>query len=232
MRGYNQRRWEWAVKRSLERLKWDSTEGIAVSLAIIIVPAALSLVGTGSLDLLQKAVWAVLATLLVLLTLLAINWARAPAALDAEREGEIAALRAKLPNEADQFPLPPPYGLTKTQAGRMLNDLRNQKRNVVVTMDMGAFEAENMYQQTVAVFREAGWNVEDGEIFGLKAPPECGVALLRSPGIADDHIEAVRHAMWLAGIDFEERMAEGDRDAPQINFSKRDPYWVPPARWA
>lgn len=236
MASYDKRRRDWVMAKSLEAVGWKSPAaffGKVGGLALFGLLAFFALPGTDlAIRALYSAGIAVGAGLMALGCLLAWYWVAAPAALDAERETEIASLKEKL-EESDpkQFATPPPYGITQTAAARMIDVLRNKKMPVQITVDNGAHDARNLFQQVVAVFREAGWNVSTFDTVGIKPPPECGVSLLRAPGVSDDHIGLVREALRLGGIDYVECEAGGDLTVPHLAFSKRDPFWVPPAKW-
>lgn len=231
MSNYWQRRWEWAAKQSLQRVRWDSTEAVVVSLSIVIVPALLGWFFSGTPDYAVKAVLAVAATVLVLGALLTVNWLRAPAALDAERAIEIERLKAQLGAVSDQYPLARPYGLTKDAAGRMLNVLRNKGLAVRIARDNDALEADTLYRQAVTVFREARWQVEDYISIGVKTKADCGVSLISSTGVDETTIDVVREALKLGGLDFIEVQEDSEQTTPLVAFSRRDPFWVPPAKW-
>lgn len=190
---------------------------------------------------LSKAPWTVTG---IIIASLALGWALGRfmfgeriATLKERVESQKSALDNQLPKfarkdtGADDYPAPAAYGITRTSGERLLGQIIAEKRAVRITRDIGASEADKIYTQVVALFREAGWDVDAHEIMGFSQTPDCGVFLLFADDTPEEDLHTVRNALRHAGIDYEERPQNQPVKVPQIAFTKRDPHWMPAAKW-
>lgn len=132
---------------------------------------------------------------------------------------------------AEQYPLPPPYGISRSSGERLLGQIIAQKGAVTITRHISANEAETIHRQVVAVFREAGWDVESHEVIGSNDTPDCGVIVMVGDTQTDAELDTIHNALRVAGIDYVTELTPNTLRTPHIVFTKRDPHWVPAAKW-
>jgi hypothetical protein len=251
MHFYGSRRWKWTVAKTMEALGWKTTSAIVGK----VLPTAVAGVGgfmtSPSADLGVRTFaalgWVVAGGLITLAFFLAYHWWVSAAQMDAELRQELDALKAAAAAASPDAAaakvaaleerlntLHQPYGLTNSEAKRLLEVLRQHDRSAIfISRDNEASDADFFYNQVTDAFRRAGWIVSGGIVYGIDDQPECGVTLYDYEGVPADPKDLIKSALRAAGITFQERISvrPSALTVPQLAFSRRDSRWTPPARY-